>query len=61
MTTVNQELLVAEIDSSLTDCLRRAANRAEHIRLARLQGLLARLKDELQAEPGTSSVPSTDR
>jgi hypothetical protein len=51
---MNQELLVAELDTSLADCLRRAANRAEHIRLARLQELLGQLKREL-------AVTSPDR
>jgi hypothetical protein len=61
MATMNQELLVAELDTTLADCLRRAANRAEHIRLARLQELLGRLKEELAAElPGTSTATSVD-
>ena len=59
MTTVNQESLVAEIDSSLTDAVRRAANRAEHLRLTRLQGLMAQLKEQLGVT--SSTVSSTDQ
>jgi hypothetical protein len=36
-----------EMDEALKDCVKRAANRAEHIRLTRLQVLLARLRGEI--------------
>lgn len=56
MTTLTPPELLVELDGCLTDAVRRAANRAEHIRLARIQGLLAQLKEQL---PGTvSSVTS---
>jgi hypothetical protein len=61
MSTVNPELLVAELDDGLAECLRRAANRAEHIRLVRLQGLVTELKQQLGGPGGTSSgETSTD-
>ncbi len=53
MTTPNLELLAAELDTGLAECIRRAANRAEHVRLVRLKGLVAELKDQL-------GVTSTD-
>jgi hypothetical protein len=57
MSTVNPELLVAELDECLAECFRRASNRAEHIRLTRLQGLFGQLKEEL--ELGNDIVSST--
>lgn len=55
--SANLELLAAELDDGLTECLRRAANRAEHIRLTRLQGLVTELKSQLAvtSSPGTST------
>ena len=47
--------LLAELDGCLTDSLRRASNRAEHIRLTRIQQLLLQLKEQL---PGVSSSTS---
>jgi hypothetical protein len=56
MTTVPPELLVEQLDACLTDSVRRAANRAEHIRLTRMQELVGQLKEQL---PGVvSSVTS---
>jgi hypothetical protein len=40
------ELLV-ELDTSLADSVRRAANRAEHLRLVRIQHLVEQLKEQL--------------
>jgi len=57
MTTPNLELLAAELDDGLAECLRRAANRAEHMRLIRLKGLVTELKDQLGV---TSTGTSTD-
>ena len=52
------ELLV-ELDGCLTDSLRRAANRAEHIRLTRIQELVLQLKEQLSSSTaGVSSVTS---
>lgn len=48
--------LLAELDTSLLDAVRRAANRAEHMRLARIQGIVGELKAELGVELGVSSV-----
>jgi len=60
MSTVNPELLAAELDDGLAECLRRASNRAEHIRLTRLQGLVSQLKAELTGPTGgTSSTDSS--
>jgi hypothetical protein len=57
MTTPNLELLAAELDTGLAECIRRAANRAEHMRLVRLKGLVAELKDQLgvSSSDGTST------
>jgi len=55
VTTVNPELLVAELDDGLAECLRRAANRAEHIRLTRLQGLVTELKAQLGSVSSTAT------
>lgn len=48
--------LLAELDTALADAVRRAANRAEHLRLTRIQGLVGELKE--QPELGSSTVSS---
>jgi hypothetical protein len=53
MSVTTPELL-AELDGCLADSLRRAANRAEHMRLTRIQGLVGELKQQL----GSSAVSS---
>lgn len=53
MSATPPELLV-ELDECLADSVRRAANRAEHMRLTRIQDLLAQLKAQL-----SPTVPST--
>ena len=51
------EHLVAELDASLTEAVRRAANRAEHMRLVRMQGLVTELKSLVSGPAPVSTAP----
>lgn len=50
--------LLAELDTALADAVRRAANRAEHLRLIRIQGLVGELQTELGTSMTSQSSPT---